>query len=1156
MKRVPLNQGDKINLNNREYTIDTVIGDGATCIVYSAYYEDNLGLPHHVNIKECYPYNADVIREGETLVWMSENERIQKQLSFTTTYKKLMNNQKGNYIVHAFDIGRCNETLYIVMDANDGVTFDNDNANNLSDILTTVKLLAYVVGEYHKNGYLHLDIKPSNFLVYPRPSDHIILFDMDTITPIEDIKSGKVQVCSYSDDWAAPEQKQGKINKLCPATDIYAIGAVLFEKVMGRQVECGDSCLFAEWEFDGDLFEDVNPKIKRLLSNIFRKTISANIKCRYQSANDLIKALAEVIKIANSDIYLKGDDICCSGCFFGRENELNLIKSYFDSKKKAVFLHGFGGIGKTEIARRYAQLNSKKYDNVLFIKYNGNDTLQELLNDIDIVNFDTDDSKEKWRKLRNLLDEHTLVIVDNFDIELGADNGLKSLFETKANILVATRTDFSSVYNGDKYGYIEVKELANSELEQMFITNAKITSITVEDRCILKKIFKLIENHTYATELLAKQMWYSGWSVEELYQKVKSGFASLENAENIDVSKDEKHNDEDNSLNILRAVYNISDLTEGQKQALRDMVLLDHVQITRANYREIALMPRNAYRTKRTLNTIETYEIQLADDIYAKMPDTSLNSFNQLVKLGLILDDGKHFTLHSIIKELALLELKPTLNNCPTIYNYILNMVEWFDEEYEVSDAAQVEANHKAAFLTKLFNRLDLISEDTLHLVLDWLEKFYNDLYFSAYAFNKELELLSLFHRIEIAIKNSSNKGLQFKAYHTLLQVWLQECQASYLIESVSTIKHDLCKKNVEKYFKLSLEIAKELDLADVEQCVYADVSKAIADSRPKREFAREIYDDILSSITTSRGNIPNHVIQEAYAAAPELLQMDAWEKEFYNLPLTNEEQMELEEFRKPKMRSNTQDDRWSDEIERVLLLYRKAENKEDFACDIYNSSNYSSEQKAILFDEFLTASFSPLLFARIKEHSRDAINATDWNQVENILCMWCSILNNYEKWNKSDIYDDYCSWQMYILIYKTIISIMFDRNDLFKYIEKLVDFDTTDSYTLLFDTSFGIAVSMIVSACWAMDKNRYSLPFMKKELDFYLSDDSNIENQWIENHFKMIENIADAAFCASIETQDEPKQHDEFLKIYHWATKLLDRATNKTFDLKPDTEE
>lgn len=282
MKRVPLNQGDKINLNNREYTIDTVIGDGATCIVYSAYYEDNLGLPHRVNIKECYPYNADVIREGETLVWMSENERIQKPLSFTTTYKKLMNNQKGNYIVHAFDIGRCNETLYIVMDANDGVTFDNDNANNLSDILTTVKLLAYVVGEYHKNGYLHLDIKPSNFLVYPRPSDHIILFDMDTITPIKDIKSGKVQVCSYSDDWAAPEQKQGKINKLCPATDIYAIGAVLFEKVMGRQVECGDSCLFAEWEFDGDLFEDVNPKIKRLLSNIFRKTISANIKCRYQ----------------------------------------------------------------------------------------------------------------------------------------------------------------------------------------------------------------------------------------------------------------------------------------------------------------------------------------------------------------------------------------------------------------------------------------------------------------------------------------------------------------------------------------------------------------------------------------------------------------------------------------------------------------------------------------------------------------------------------------------------------------------------------------------------------------------------------------------------------------------------------------------------------
>lgn len=51
MVRTPLKQGEIIQLNNRQYTIDKVIGDGATCIVYSAYYSDSSGHPHHVNIK-------------------------------------------------------------------------------------------------------------------------------------------------------------------------------------------------------------------------------------------------------------------------------------------------------------------------------------------------------------------------------------------------------------------------------------------------------------------------------------------------------------------------------------------------------------------------------------------------------------------------------------------------------------------------------------------------------------------------------------------------------------------------------------------------------------------------------------------------------------------------------------------------------------------------------------------------------------------------------------------------------------------------------------------------------------------------------------------------------------------------------------------------
>lgn len=1122
MKRIPLNQGDKIKLNNREYTIDTVIGDGATCIVYSAYYEDNLGLPHRVNIKECYPYNADIVRYGNTLVWKSDAERVHNLSAFSTAYKKLMSTQKGNFVVHAFNIDKYNETLYIVMDANDGVTFDNDNTDNLVDILKTVKLLSYVVGEYHKSGYLHLDIKPSNFLVYPRPSDHTILFDMDTITPIEDIKSGKVKVCCYSEDWAAPEQKQGKVSKLCPATDIYAIGAVLFEKVMDRQVECGDSCLFAEWDFDGDLFEDVNPKIKRLLSNIFRKTLSANIKRRYQSADALIKNLDEAIKVASCDVYLKGDDICCSGCFFGRETELALIKNHFDSKKKAVFLHGFGGIGKTEIARRYAELNSKSYYTVLFIKYNGNDTLQEIINDIDIVNFDTDDGKEKWRKLRSLLDEHTLVIVDNFDVEIGVDNGLKALFETKAHILIATRTDFNSVYNGDKYAYIEIKELVTNELEQVFVANAKITAFTDKDRVILKKIFKLIGNHTYATELLAKQMWYSGWSIEELYQKVKSGFASFENTENISVNKDERFNSNDNSFNILRTVYNISSLTEGQKQVLRDMVILDCVKVTRAVYREIALMPMDAYRTEKTLNTIEIHKIQLADDIYAKMPDKSLNSFNQLVDLGLVLNYGEHFTLHSIIKELAFLELKPSLINCPAIHNYIFRKIERLDYLEDATMVDQDEATDICKFISSIFMVIDLTVYEHLELVLRWLYLLYDGVnsFNVSGVFCNSMKHIELFTRLENTV-SVFNKETQFKVLYIIFKAYINE--------------YDYV------YFGTEENINKRTNLID--SMIINYFLKALDASENDRKKLEDIYFEISASANTFEHAAPKELVLTAYTKHPKLLSLDINSKEYYGFELTAEEilikkQQEQESVEELKSMAEVHNENTYDRFDEEELLvegFRNSKNKVAFAENVATNLKYDTIDRC----EFLYAFIDELLCKEV------FLDNNKWCEFEKILITLHRIIDNIEKWDQN-----YSGYLKDILAYQAVYVLCNRSNEFDDYMEQVLDIDFfyMDS-PLCREYLFSTSLYQVYRWCKKMGKGYAVLPYFVKIIKSELSDRDEFDEDTLRDIYGHLTAIQEYAEEAIEETKDDPlliEIHNNCISTYESLTSLKNKAINK----------
>lgn len=120
---------------------------------------------------------------------------------------------------HAFDLFETNGTLYSVTDITEGTTFDKDKSKGLSDILKTALALSKVVGKYHNSGYLHLDIKPSNFLVIPETRELVVLFDMDSVTSMDDIKNENVRCVPYSKGWAAPEQMQGQIAKLCPATD-------------------------------------------------------------------------------------------------------------------------------------------------------------------------------------------------------------------------------------------------------------------------------------------------------------------------------------------------------------------------------------------------------------------------------------------------------------------------------------------------------------------------------------------------------------------------------------------------------------------------------------------------------------------------------------------------------------------------------------------------------------------------------------------------------------------------------------------------------------------------------------------------------------------------------------------------------------------------
>ena len=64
---------------------------------------------------------------------------------------------------------------------------------SLESLITRIKTLCSIIEKYHNQGYLHLDIKPSNIFVLPETKENVILFDFDSVVKIEDIKENKIE---------------------------------------------------------------------------------------------------------------------------------------------------------------------------------------------------------------------------------------------------------------------------------------------------------------------------------------------------------------------------------------------------------------------------------------------------------------------------------------------------------------------------------------------------------------------------------------------------------------------------------------------------------------------------------------------------------------------------------------------------------------------------------------------------------------------------------------------------------------------------------------------------------------------------------------------------------------------------------------------------
>ncbi|MBV1875300.1 MAG: serine/threonine protein kinase [Cycloclasticus sp.] len=206
-----------------EYIIERVIAQGGFSTVYLA---RQLNDQQQVAIKEYKPehltkrdgYAVIPIDPASANLFQRGRQLFMKEATLLTTIKH-------PNIVSVLNFFLCNNTAYLVMNYDYGITLGNwlKNSNNVVTtefLLDVFQPVMRCIKNMHHRGLLHLDIKPDNILL--RPPYNPLILDFGSALSYKNKQN--LSSHSMTKGYAAPEQ-HNKTNTLGPWSDCYAIGA-------------------------------------------------------------------------------------------------------------------------------------------------------------------------------------------------------------------------------------------------------------------------------------------------------------------------------------------------------------------------------------------------------------------------------------------------------------------------------------------------------------------------------------------------------------------------------------------------------------------------------------------------------------------------------------------------------------------------------------------------------------------------------------------------------------------------------------------------------------------------------------------------------------------------------------------------------------------
>lgn len=251
---------------NGRYQLLSLEGEGGMASVYKA---QDLKLKRTVAVK--------VLRGGD-----QANEAFQREAQAAAGIPH-------PNIVAVYDIGQDGDTDYIVMEYVQGPTLQElihaeapFRVGRALDIVTQICAAAEFM---HQRGIVHCDLKPLNILVLADGQVKIADFGIAHRIDTGSLRSG---VNWGTPHYAAPELVSGK--PITPATDVYAIGIILYEMLTGKRPFIAPTA--AEIARQHLLnapppVEQINPRVPRYVCQVIDRALAKEPDKRYRTAGQM-----------------------------------------------------------------------------------------------------------------------------------------------------------------------------------------------------------------------------------------------------------------------------------------------------------------------------------------------------------------------------------------------------------------------------------------------------------------------------------------------------------------------------------------------------------------------------------------------------------------------------------------------------------------------------------------------------------------------------------------------------------------------------------------------------------------------------------------------------------------------------------------------------